>query len=77
MNIRGSCSTRIADRFGMADIAAGKAAYRDLCGHEVKANGANVKESFLLGTSAFSRNGPCVVHHSVLPENYLKSCFSI
>ena len=53
MNIRGSCSTRIADRFGMADIAAGKAAYRDFCGHEVKANGVNVKESFFIGHFRF------------------------
>ena len=47
MNIRGSCPTRITDRFRMADIAAGKAAYPDLCGREVEASGATVKESFI------------------------------
>ena len=47
MNIRGSCPTHITDRFGMADTAAGKAAYLYPCGCEVEASGATVKDSFI------------------------------
>ena len=53
-NLRGSCSTHITDRFGMADTAADKTSYLEPCGRVVEASGATVK-GFFIGHFHFLR----------------------